>query len=102
MTRRRPEMQDWLQATLERGYELKERRIEGWLGVDAATVHESVVALTTGGAAVLFGVTRDGGAMSLVILVGEQKYRWYEADSDVMTQILTRFAESYAKALKSS
>lgn len=63
-----------------------------WADIDATRLHAYIVAVTEAGCAPVFGRTTNGGALSLVVLAGEQKPKEYANDAPdcyaVMAEIL--------------
>jgi hypothetical protein len=51
--------------------------------------------LTQGGNAVIFGTTRDGGALSVTVLYGEQKEKYYITPKEDINQVLKELGEYY-------
>lgn len=48
------------------------------------------------GCAVMFGHTRDGGAICITILDGDDRHRTYCSSEEELDQALTRMSEMYA------
>lgn len=98
MSRRKNDVQDWLAACLSDSRPPEAVSNGMWRDVDAEIIHDSIAAITESGAAMLFGTTTDGGAMSCLILYGTNKHRFYEASPDVMGMLLDRFCKAYTAA----
>jgi hypothetical protein len=60
-----------------------------WSAAGAESLRSFVSALTEAGCAVMFGRTTDGGALSLLVLAGNDKYREYiTTPGDIMPTLL--------------
>lgn len=53
------------------------RTTVSWASAGADTLKTFIATLTESGSAVMFGRTSDGGALSLLVLAGNDKYREY-------------------------
>jgi len=47
------------------------------------------------GDAILFGTTRDGGALVVTVLSGEEREKWYPDDERSIGAALTQIADAY-------
>lgn len=54
-------------------------------------------AVVAGGNGVLIGVTRDGGAISVTLMAGEERHRTYASDQNELDQAFTELAEFHEK-----
>lgn len=64
-----------------------------WGGCDPRWVAAVVVAVTSRGGAVSFGLSRDGNAHSLTILLdGERETLWFNGDADLDLELEKVFA----------
>ncbi len=55
-----------------------------WGAASSTWVYEVIVKITALGGAVLFGVGRDGGSHSLVLMLDNKKVQlWFNADADL-------------------
>lgn len=63
--------------------------------VPAELVHSIVKAVASAGGAMMFGQTRDGGAFSLCVLMGDEKIKEYPRDADEIRRFLTWLSEEY-------
>ena len=61
-----------------------------WDHVDAEALKEAVAHWTSGGHAITFGVTSDGGALSISLLAGGKPYKLYASDPDELASLLER------------
>lgn len=59
-----------------------------WSEVSAETIHEAIDALTRDGAALLFSRSNDGGALTAVLLDGDDRIRLAEREAENMEQKL--------------
>jgi hypothetical protein len=48
-----------------------------WSDVDADLIRRAIYRVTSNGGSIMFGVTSDGGAFSILVLHGDQKMRDY-------------------------
>lgn len=62
--------------------------LASWEDADAEELWRTVLAITNAGDAVTLGKTRDGGALSLVILSGDDRIRRYARGADEVHQLL--------------
>jgi hypothetical protein len=61
-------------------------------------VHDMVRIVTAQGAAVMFGVTSDGGALSICILDDQNKIKEYPRDEAEVGSLLTWLKDEYFPA----
>jgi hypothetical protein len=63
----------------------RQRRTISWSASGSETLRTFIDVLTTNGCAVMFGRTTDGGALSLLVLAGNDKLREYiTIESDIL------------------
>jgi hypothetical protein len=65
-----------------------------WAKVDEAGILVAIARVTEEGAALLFGVTRDGGALVLTICDGDERLKLYGTSTDEMGVHLREVADS--------
>lgn len=59
-----------------------------WAEVDDLAVSQLIAEVTQDGDAVIFGVTRDGGALALTICSGDERGKYYaKSGAEMATQI---------------
>lgn len=68
-----------------------------WAGADAGRVMELVCAVAVQGGAVRFGYTRDGGAYSIGIYMGELSKTYYCNEKDGIDETIRELNEYFAK-----
>lgn len=61
-----------------------------WEDAEAESLWRTIVAVTDAGDAVTLGRTRDGGAVSLVILSGDDRIREYAHGAEEIEALLAR------------
>ena len=66
-----------------------------WRDIDSDIVCELVTTVTKAGAAVMFGVTSDGGALSLCILDNQNKIKEYPRSQTEVNDILLWLKDEY-------
>jgi len=54
--------------------------------------HQCVVAILTAGDAVLFGTTRDGGAIAVQVMAGTEVAKFYASSQDEVQELLQELA----------
>lgn len=54
----------------------------------------AIANILSGGDAVIFGATRDGGAIAITILAGTDKRKIYAADADELDRVLKAIASA--------
>jgi len=62
--------------------------LASWEDADAEELWRTVTAIVAAGDAVTLGRTRDGGALSLVILSGDDRIRRYARGEDEVRELL--------------
>lgn len=98
MSRRDKTMDDWLTRALEESKNTVRPNIGTWSEVDAEVIRDLVYAVTSVGGALLFGMTADQGAMSVLVMHKDAKHRLYEADADTMTQLLGQWVNAFERS----
>lgn len=71
-----------------------------WSGVDAEAIRTAIVAVTTGGGAIRFGYTRDGGSYAVGILGDGEPYTEYLRPTDDVAEYLTDLADDWKAPAK--
>jgi hypothetical protein len=66
-----------------------------WQDIDTKLIATAVALITTAGAAIILGITSDGGAYSLCVLDGTQKIKEYPHGSEACTILLQSLIEHY-------
>lgn len=61
-----------------------------WADADASLLAAAISHWTSGGHAITFGVTSDGGALSISLLSGGKPYKLYASDPDELASLLER------------
>lgn len=64
-----------------------------WQGVDPEALYRCVCSVSARGDALLLGTTSDGGAMTLLVMSGSDKKRFYEPDQAEMNLLLVAIAD---------
>jgi len=59
-----------------------------WDEVSAPQIGEVVAAVTRDGSAVLFGTTRDGGALVVTICAGDERIKFYASDPQEVADMI--------------
>lgn len=67
-----------------------------WADVDNQILRDSVVAVTGEGAAIMFGQTSDGGALSLLVLDGSEKIKQYPNSVESAESVLRWITQMYS------
>lgn len=70
-----------------------------WSDIDATTLRLAVDSATRAGAAIMFGRTTDGGALSVCILDGPDKIKEYPHSASEAEALLRAVSEEFAEAL---
>lgn len=65
-----------------------------WEDADADELWRTITAIVNAGDAVTLGRTRDGGALSLVILSGDDRIRRYAHGAEEVEQLLREIRET--------
>jgi len=63
---------------------------------DIAMAAQAIDRVVTAGNAVMLGQTRDGGAIVITILEGEQRHRTYCSNEQELDEAITAMFENYA------
>lgn len=66
-----------------------------WSEVDCAILRDAIDAVTRAGGAIMFGLTRDGGAFSICVLDGTQKAKEYPHGIDELHETLVGIRDYY-------
>jgi hypothetical protein len=66
-----------------------------WADIDAGTVHDLVKLVTEHGAAIMFGVTSDQGAYSVLVLDNNNKIKEYPHDEVDVENLLSWLRDEY-------
>lgn len=61
-----------------------------WADADAGLLAGAIAHWTSGGHAITFGVTSDGGALSISLLSGGKPFKLYASDPDELASLLER------------
>lgn len=69
------------------------REVLSWGKVKATTTHKLITACSDNGGAVMFGATRDGGALSVTVLWGNDKAREYIGSYDEVDPVVDDLIE---------
>ena len=75
-------------ASLSSGQSLVDKA--SWEDADQEELWRAIVAITDAGDAVTLGRTRDGGALSLTILSGDDRVRLYAHGADETAELLSK------------
>lgn len=67
-----------------------------WQDIDTQLMASAIALITTAGAAVILGITSDGGAYSICVLDGTQKIREYPHGSEACSELLRSLIEHYS------
>jgi len=70
-------------------------QLSSWKDIDEGVLHNVVTRVTNAGAAIIFGVTGDGGAFSVCVLDGESKIREYPHGKGECEELLAALAAAY-------
>jgi hypothetical protein len=70
-------------------------RTVSWADIDASTIADMVRLCTKYGAAIMFGCTSDGGALSLCILDNTNKVKEYPRDETDVHNVFTWLRDEY-------
>lgn len=65
-----------------------------WAKVDEAAILLAITAVTKEGGALLFGVTRDGGVLSLTVCDGDERLKLYATTPEEMAVHLREIADA--------
>lgn len=61
-----------------------------WEEADADELWRTIYEVTGAGDALMFGRTRDGGAVTLVVLSGDERVRQYATGAEEISELLKR------------
>lgn len=64
-----------------------------WSGVDSSIILDAVVSVTAGGAAIMFGQTRDGGCGVVTVCDGDDRLKLYGNSVEQMEEELRQLHE---------
>lgn len=70
------------------------QELASWEDADADELWRTITAIVNAGDAVTLGRTRDGGALSLVILSGDDRVRRYARGAEEVEQLLREIRET--------
>lgn len=70
------------------------QELASWEDADPDELWRTITAIVNAGDAVTLGRTRDGGALSLVILSGDDRVRRYAHGADEVEQLLREIRET--------
>lgn len=73
---------------------------ERWEEIQALLIHRLVVLATRARCAVLFGVSKDGGIPTLVLLYGTEKQSHYVRPSDDLEDLVRHYIEFFEGRLE--
>lgn len=65
-----------------------------WEEAEAQDLWRTVCEVTSAGDALMFGRTRDGGALVLTVLSGEERVRNYASNAEEIADLLKRLREA--------
>jgi len=65
-----------------------------WDMADAELLQRAVTEWCAGGHAITFGVTSDGGALSISLLAGGKPYKVYASSPDELNELLSRIGQT--------
>jgi hypothetical protein len=68
-------------------------RAAEWNAVDPLVMHRAVAACDAAGDAILFGRTRRGDALSVVVMVGSERVYYYPRDEVEAVEVLRQIIE---------
>jgi hypothetical protein len=71
------------------------RSAVSWAEVTAASIAGFVTAITNAGSACILGRTSDGGALSITVLSGNERFREWPHTADEATEVLEYLAGEY-------
>lgn len=71
------------------------RSVVSWSDVTAASIAQFVAAVTDAGSACILGRTSDGGALSITVLSGNERFREWPHTADEATEVLDYLASEY-------
>ena len=65
--------------------------------IDSDILRRTVALVTAGGGAIMFGVTSDGGAFSVVVLHDQQKLKEYPHTPEELSDLLEQLSEQFGE-----
>lgn len=65
-----------------------------WEDADAEELWRTICEVTSAGDALMFGRTRDGGAVTVVVLSGDERVRNYATGAEEIADVLKRLREA--------
>ncbi len=71
--------------------------VADWEGADSKLIHQLVCAVATQNGAVRFGYTRDGGAYSIGLYLGDDSKTYYCNEKDGINEQLAELIEHFQK-----
>jgi hypothetical protein len=71
------------------------RSVVSWSDVTAASIAQFVAAVTDAGSACILGRTSDGGALSITVLSGNERFREWPHTAEEATEVLDYLASEY-------
>lgn len=71
----------------------KDQEISDWESADEKILKRCICAAGAAGGAIRFGYTRDGGAYSIGVYVGDDRETYYGRPYDDIDSLLTQIAE---------
>jgi hypothetical protein len=82
---------------------LKDRRLSrrndepiSWNSITSGTIASLVQSATAIGGCAILGTTSDGGALSVTVIVGDDRIREYPRTDDEVAELARQLAEEYA------
>lgn len=69
-----------------------------WGQVDSATLHDAIIAVHRAGHALLFTGSTDGGALGLVLCLGERRRKFYSHDARAVEAKLGELIAEFGEA----
>lgn len=68
-----------------------------WADVDAEQIRSAINAVASAGAAILFSTSSDGGVLSLLVMDGDQKPRFYPKTAEQAEIILSKVENMFSE-----
>lgn len=68
-----------------------------WHDVDSESIRAAIDAVTRGGGALLFSTSSDGGILTVMVLDGEQKPKYYPKSAEHAERILAQIENLYSE-----
>lgn len=75
----------------------KTKEVADWMSVDAEIIQRAIAAAGYKGGALRFGYTSDGGAYSIGVYDGDQKYTSYVRPGEVVEDTLRRIIDYFGE-----